>query len=153
MAAGRGVALACTQSFPVFVCVCVSKNIFQRVVKGFFLRCQNRQTALRHSLRGKVRGKAVRGDQGEFNFEPTNQRISLGTALISPKRGGAGQAAHSNWLYELIFYEGGEGREGGDGGRLTLDTTLDVGEQIKFLLAKYQQCAACDTDEGEGDRE
>lgn len=45
------------------VCVCVSKNIFQRVVKGFFLRCQNRQTALRHSLRGKARGKGgVRGN-------------------------------------------------------------------------------------------
>lgn len=124
MAAGRGVALACTQSFPVCVCVCVSKNIFQRVVKGFFLRCQNRQTALRHSLRGKARGKGEKGNRGEFNFEPTNQRISLGTALISPKRGGAGQAAHSNWLYELIFYEGEKEGKGETG---ETDTGYDTG--------------------------
>lgn len=52
----------------VWVCVCVSKNIFQRVVKGFFLRCQNRQTALRHSLRGKARGKGETGVEGNLTL-------------------------------------------------------------------------------------
>lgn len=115
MAAGRGVALACTQSFPVCVCVYVQKYIpegCQRVLLEVSKSPNRTQT----QLKGQGRGKGVRGDQGEFNFEPTNQRISLGTALISPKGGGAGQAAHSNWLYELIFCEGGERREGGDGG-------------------------------------
>lgn len=99
----------------VCVCVSVSKNIFQRVVKGFFLRCQNRQTALRHSLRGKARGKGVRGDQGEFNFEPTNQRISLGTALISPKGAGQGRRLTRIGFMNLFFMKGEKEGKGATG--------------------------------------